>query len=315
MGPSPRNHPSCIHAVPKPSNRMTQPNILCIGAAHWDIIGRSPTPLQIGDDKPGHITRTPGGVALNIAITLARHGLKPALLSAIGTDPEGSALIEACAKLHLITAHIHRTPQPTDRYMAIEAANGLIAAIADARSLEEAGDEILRPLADGRLGTAQKPWPGPAALDGNLTQTLLAQIARSPLFARADLRIAPASPAKADRLAPLLRHPRATLYLNLQEAGALCQTSFATTTSAAQALLDRGANRVLVTNGAHPCADGSPGGILQYQPPTVEVARVTGAGDSFMAAHIAAEYRGHDRAAALHQALQAAAAHVSAPIA
>jgi pseudouridine kinase len=41
------------------------------------------------------------------------------------------------------------------------------------------------------------------------------------------------------------------------------------------------------------------------------VTRVTGAGDTFMAAHIAAELEGSDRAAALERALKAAARYVS----
>ena len=47
----------------------------------------------------------------------------------------------------LLTDHVYRSDDlPTDRYMAVEGANGLIAAIADAHSLEAAGDKILRPL-------------------------------------------------------------------------------------------------------------------------------------------------------------------------
>jgi sugar/nucleoside kinase (ribokinase family) len=44
------------------------------------------------------------------------------------------------------------------------------------------------------------------------------------------------------------------------------------------------------------------------------VARVTGAGDTFMAAHIAAERSGADRPTALAQALRAAATYVSGEI-
>jgi pseudouridine kinase len=43
----------------------------------------------------------------------------------------------------------------------------------------------------------------------------------------------------------------------------------------------------------------------------VKVARVTGAGDTFMAAHIAAEARGADNAQALNAAVEAAATYVS----
>ena len=106
----------------------------------------------------------------------------------------------------MITDHIYRSEDlPTDRYMAIEGANGLIAAIADAHSLEAAGDKILSPLIDGRLGSLLAPFAGLIALDGNLTTQLLAEIAVSPLFAAADLRVAPASPGKAERLLPLLQ--------------------------------------------------------------------------------------------------------------
>ena len=291
-----------------------KPDILCIGSVLWDIIGRTHVPLALGGDVPGRITRLPGGVALNIAITLAKLGLKPALLTAIGRDAAGDDLIAACNRLGLVTQNVYRSDDlPTDVYMAIEANQGLIAAIADAHSLEAAGPKILRPLSDGTLGSKETPWSGMIALDGNLTASLLAEIAISPLFVRADLRLAPASPGKADRLSPLLGHPGATLYANLEEARILSgDTTAATATQAAHALLMRGAGRVLVTDGAKPCAEGRAGQeVMTATPPQVMVHRVTGAGDTFMAAHIVAERRGADRATALNTALRAAADFIS----
>ncbi|MDZ4095329.1 MAG: PfkB family carbohydrate kinase [Paracoccaceae bacterium] len=296
---------------------MTKPaDILCIGSVLWDIIGRSPTAMRPGSDVPGRITRLPGGVAMNIAMTLRRFGITPALLTAVGRDPEGDDLIATCARMGMITDHIYRSDDlPTDRYMAIEGANGLIAAVADAHSLEAAGDKILRPLEDGRLGTAQAPWPGLIALDGNLTEALLATIAASRLFAGADLRVAPASPGKAERLAPLLTHPRATLYVNIEEAGILCRARFTSAPEAAAALLARGAARVLVTDGGRVAADGARGaGVIAGTPPAVLVTRITGAGDTFMAAHVVADRRGADRQTALAAALRAAADYVSGEI-
>ena len=290
------------------------PDILCIGSVLWDIIGRTHVPLATGGDVPGRITRLPGGVALNIAVTLARLGLHPVLLTAIGRDAAGDDLIAACARLGLATDTVYRSDDlPTDVYMAIEAGQGLIAAIADAHSLEAAGAKILRPLGDGTLGSPQAPWSGMIALDGNLTESLLSDIATSPLFAQADLRLAPASPGKADRLAPLLRHSGATLYANLEEARILSGDSAAATApQAAEALLARGAGRVLVTDGGNPCAEGRAGhGVIRATPRQVMVHRVTGAGDTFMAAHIVAERRGADRSAALHAALGAAADYIS----
>ena len=291
-------------------------DILCIGSVLWDIIGRSSAAMRLGSDVPGRITRMPGGVAMNIAMTLSRFGLRPGLLTAIGQDPEGDELLAACQRLGMDCSMVYRSEDlPTDRYMAIEGANGLIAAIADAHSLERAGDKILRPLADGRLGAADAPFAGQIALDGNLTEALLSEIATSPLFAAADLRVAPASPGKAERLIPLLGHPRATLYVNLEEACLISKTAADTAEAAAAALLARGAARVLVTDGGRMAAEGTQGqGILTGPPPQVLVTRVTGAGDTFMAAHIVAERRGADRAGALQAALRAAADYVSGEI-
>jgi sugar/nucleoside kinase (ribokinase family) len=292
---------------------MTQKtDILCIGSVLWDVIGRTASSMRVGSDVPGRITRLPGGVAMNIAMTLRRFGMTPALLTAIGRDAEGEELIAEATRMGMNCDHIYRSDDlPTDVYMAIEGANGLIAAIADAHSLEAAGDKILRPLENGKLGTVAIPYTGTVALDGNLTTELLQVIAASPLFQMADLRVAPASPGKAERLLALLGHPSATLYVNLEEAGLLCHTEFEDSASACTALMDRGAHRVLVTDGGKSASEGTRGDVITQTPPSVMVTRVTGAGDTFMAAHIASEFEGMDRDAALTRALNAAATYVS----
>ncbi len=288
------------------------PDILCIGSVLWDVIGRSASHMRVGSDVPGRITRLPGGVAMNIAMTLRRFGMTPALLTAIGRDAEGDELVAEAARIGLLTDHVYRSEDlPTDIYMAIEGANGLVAAIADAHSLEAAGPKILRPLSDGRLGSAAAPFAGPVALDGNLTPELLQDIARSPLFSRADLRVAPASPGKAERLLALLGHPSATFYVNLEEAGLLCQTEYADSATAAAGLVARGAHRALVTDGGRSASEASRAGTATRTPPAVLVTRVTGAGDTFMAAHIASEAQGMAPDAALDRALRAAATYVS----
>ena len=286
--------------------------ILCIGSVLWDIIGRSGSHMRVGSDVPGRITRLPGGVAMNIAMTLHRYGMKPAVLTAIGRDAEGEELIRAAKVLGVDTQYAYRSEDlPTDRYMAVEGANGLIAAIADAHSLEAAGAKILAPLGDGRLGRVDAPYPGMIALDGNLTEALLAEIAESPLFARADLRVAPASPGKAERLRPLIGHKSATFYVNREEAGLLCHRKFMSARDAAAALHAAGVARALVTDGGNAAAVASAQGVIEAAPPEVLVTRITGAGDTFMAAHISAEAGGAHAQAALEAALQAAADYVS----
>ena len=291
------------------------PEILCIGSVLWDVIGRSPSTMRLGSDVPGRITRLPGGVALNIAMTLRKFDLTPALLTVVGNDAEGNELIAECEAMGLVTEHVYRsTDLSTDIYMAIEGQNGLIAAIADAHSLEQAGAKILTSLTDGTLGSVEAPFSGVIALDGNLTESLLREIVGLEEFRDADLRVAPASPGKAERLVPLLGHKGATLYVNLEEAGLICRESFKTSEEAAEGLLSRGASRVLVTSGGSMTCDGQHDGLISLQPPEVLVTRITGAGDTFMAAHITAELRGLNRTQSLQAALDAAATYVSGDI-
>ena len=287
--------------------------VLCIGAVLWDVIGRSPARMKPGADVPGRIRHIPGGDALNVAAALAARGQAAAVLGAVGRDPEGEALLAALRAAGVGTDWIHRDPRlPTDVYMAIEDPEGLIAAIADAHSLEAAGEAVLAPLRDGRLGSARAPWRGAVVVDGNLTTAQLSAIAGDPALAAADLRVVPASPGKAERLAPLIGPAHVTLYLNRAEAETLAGHPCASAAEAAAAVVARGAARVLVTDGARPAACAARGAeVLTCQPPAVSIARVTGAGDCFLAAHYVAETAGQDRAAALAAAVAAAAAHVA----
>lgn len=285
-----------------------RPEILCIGAMLWDVIGRAPRAMKAGHDVPGRIAHIPGGVALNVAIALARRGMRPAVLSSVGQEPEGDALVAEAERLGVMTSHLIRDPDlPTDCYMAVEDNTGLVAAIADAHSLEAAGDRILMPL-DGALSD----WRGPVVLDGNLTERLLARIAGDPRLAHADLRVVPASPGKAERLMPLIKAGRGCFYLNRLEGEIIAGHPCPDAITAAEAVIARGAQRVIVTDGGERVADAMSGQpTLIATPPAVRIARITGAGDCFLAAHLVAEQGGSDRQEALQAATQAAAAHVA----
>lgn len=292
-----------------------RPQVLCLGAMLWDVIGHSPVALAIGDDVAGHIHQRPGGVALNVAVALAAQGLSPAILSAVARDAPGEALVAAAEHLGVATRWLCRDgPQPTDLYMAIETPQGLMAAIADAHGLEAAGTAILAPLQDGRLGSALAPWTGPLIVDGNMTRDTLARMIQDPCLSRAQLRIVPASPDKARRLRPLLDHPHVIFHINRHEAEALADRPFADARTAADALVAAGAARVIVTDSARPVADAAQAlPTLAAAPPPVTARHVTGAGDAFLAAHLAAELAGADRTQALDDAIRAASRHVTAP--
>lgn len=245
---------------------------------------------------------------MNIAMALKAYGMSPAVLAAIGQDEEGEELIRACARLGVDASHAYRSEDlPTDIYMAVEGGNGVIAAIADAHSLEAAGNKILRPLVDGAL----RGWDGLVALDGNLTVALLDHIAHAPEFTATDLRVAPASPGKAERLSPFLSHKRATIYVNLEEANLLLHRKVSGSAEAATGLIANGLRRAVVTDGPNPASVATADGVVTQTPPEVLVTRATGAGDTFMAAHIAAEAAGASAEHALQSALDAAAIYIS----
>ncbi len=292
---------------------MTEMRVLCIGAMLWDVIGRAAQAMAHGADLPGRIRHIPGGVALNVALAVARQGLAPVMLSAVARDAEGDALTASATAKGVDCRFLARdTGQPTDVYMAIEDPAGLVAAIADAWGLEAAGDAILAPLRDGRLASAAAPWRGIAVVDGNLTPAMLQACLREPGLAQADLRLVPASPGKADRLRPLLAAPRVTAYVNRIEAEILAGRPFADAIAAAEGLVALGAGRVLVTDGMHKAADAARGApTVAAAPPPVAIARVTGAGDTLLAAHLAAEAAGLRRGPALAHAVAAAASHVA----
>ncbi len=286
---------------------------ICIGSVLWDIIGKTDRAMKQGHDVPGRITRIPGGVAYNIAQELVRLGRRPIVLTSLGDDSDGADLLSHCRGLGMQMDHAHVSADlRTDSYMAIEAANGLVAAIADAHSLEQAGDLILQPLFDGRMGSVDRPYRGMVVIDGNLTSDLLARITTWPQFAQADVRIVPASPGKADRLQPFFAMPNAAFYVNRYEAEILCDQKFANAQDAAVGLIDRGAARAIVTDGSAMVCDAVAGQPCVSVPvPAVDhVVRVTGAGDTFLAAHMQAELTGYDRTQALTHAAAAASAYV-----
>ena len=284
-----------------------KPDILCIGAAHWDVIGRSLAAISPGADLPGTISTRPGGVALNVAQAVMQHGMRSGLLSVIGRDSDGEALVAWLVAQGVETQHLHRpNNQSTDRYLAVEGPQGLGVAIADSRALEGHSTALLAPLTDHAL----RDWRGPVLVDSGLAPATLASLARTGLPQARPLHVTSAAPAKADRLRPFLESG-AVFAVNRQEAQALLDVPLTDSGMAARALLDAGARRAIVTDGPGPVTDADHAQTISETPPAVCVQRVTGAGDNFLAAHMAAEWRGLDRRAALAYALEAAARHIT----
>jgi len=288
------------------------PNIHCIGSVLWDTVGRSNYRMRAGHDVPGRIFRVPGGVAMNIAMALRVHRVPVSLLTSLGRDDAGRDLLEEAKRRGIETTLVHISDShPTGQYMAIEGNNGLIAAIADTQSLEAEAKSVIEPMRDGRVGSIDRPYRGLVVCEGNLPLETLEYINCAVEFSEADVRLAAASPAKSKRLKPFFGHPRATFYVNLTEANMLLNAKYKDAKQAAAALVGTGVYRAAVTNGANLAAIVDTDGLHTALPPTVDVMRVTGAGDVFMASHISAGAKGMVGADALNFALNQTAIYIS----
>ena len=272
------------------------PRVICFGAAHWDMLAQ-PRPGARGADAPGTVSRFAGGVALNVARGLAAAGVAVTLVSAVGDDAEGRALVEAIAADGVDPAHvIAYSGAPTGAYVAIERSDGeLLAAVADNRALDAM-------LPDHVALSGLPPadfWFMEANLPPAMIRALAAAPGRPPLIADA------VSEAKAARLREALARLDA-IHCNRGEAEAICATGLNAARAAAEALVIRGARRAVVTNGPLAAADAGPHGVVTLKPECAVIRSATGAGDALTAAHLAARLRGARRGEALAAGLAAA---------
>ncbi|MEO0914017.1 MAG: PfkB family carbohydrate kinase, partial [Pseudomonadota bacterium] len=287
--------------------------ILCIGSALWDIVAQSSRDLKPGFDVPGRIERRMGGVALNIALELAKQGQAVDILSLIGTDASGNALVEAIKAAGIGTAHLTRADVATDTYLAVETPDGeVFAAIADCAALERAGTDVLAPLRNGKIADLSNGYEGIIIADGNLPTATLEALLTLSECRKATFVFAPASPGKAARLAPVIEAYGGRVYVNKTEAEIILDQDVASALEGAEALIARGAVAAIVTDGPRLAAHAARGAATITETPPKTVAKTTtGAGDIFLAAHLSAELRGAEPRAALTAAITASCNHIS----
>ena len=292
--------------------------IICAGSALIDSVGYSKNQINNGDDVSGRIKTRVGGVAFNICRNLALSGFTNVeLLTAIGDDTKGRTIIDLCRKLGIITDNIYIcNDSETDSYLAIEDIHGLKAAIAHIFNVEEFGDRILKPLEIGAVQINSEPSNNLIVLDGNLSISTLSKIAKNKKIMNYDIRVASASSSKASRLKPFLSLPNVTIYCNMTEAENLCDLSFQNTEQASTYLLKKGLGRAIVTNGdKHICDASIYHEPISIVPPKVtNINHITGAGDYFLACHIANEINQLGKETALLKAAESASKYVETEI-
>jgi sugar/nucleoside kinase (ribokinase family) len=293
--------------VPKPPSIKTP--VIVIGGANMDLKCRISGPEILATSNPGGIALTPGGVARNVAETLARLGLPTCLIAAIGKDALGEALMAETGAAGVGLNSVLRGQFATGSYAAVltrrgELLIGVSAMDATQRLTPAVPKKHSPQLRRARLIMA----------DCNLPMATLDWLVRFAAEARVPLALETVSVPKVKRLRSILqkRRPIFALFSNRAEIAAITgantggQRGLA---SAARWLHDRGVQHVALGLGAKgmfvSSADARRPAIVPSR--RRKVVDVTGGGDGAVAGTLFGLLRGFDlaRAAVCGQAAAA----------
>lgn len=252
-----------------------------IGGTVMDLKGRPEQNLQLYTSNPGSLQQTPGGVGRNIAENLVRLGESPFLISAVGSDLTGDALLQHCQSNELTTdGLVQLESEHSAIYLAILDANGdLHTAIADMGIFRQLTPERIELFAE-RLTTASI-----VVLDANLPVATIRWVCQFCHEQQIPLWIEPVSVEKSRKITDFLS---SITYIspNKEELESLTSITIRTNNdieSGIQILLDQGIDYVLVTLGEEGVLLGDASGFHHFPARPAQVSDVTGAGDSFVA--------------------------------
>ena len=287
--------------------------MLCVGGAVVDRSYRLHAPLRSGTSNPAAGRRGFGGVARNVAENLSRLGVPVGLLSRVGDDEGGRALLADLDSLGIDRRGVASVPDgSTAEYVAVLTPDGDLAlGLADMAILD-----ALTPAALARHAglLAAAAW---VFADCNLPAETLAALARRQ-FPGAGYRLAvdAVSVAKAARL-PLRLDGVDLLFLNRDEADASMERrgrAGASPPEAAAALRGAGAGAVVLTLGPEGAWAASAEGAVHVPAVPARAVDVTGAGDALVAAVLQGLAVGElDLSEAVARGCRAAARTVACP--
>jgi sugar/nucleoside kinase (ribokinase family) len=249
------------------------------GAAHVDRRARPAGTFRPRASNPGSMVESVGGAVFNAGLALRMFSAEVSMMSARGGDLE-AGLVEAAVAAAGMTDHsLIWLDRRTATYTAILDDRGdLVAGIADMKIYD---------LLSGRSFTRRHVralMDGAEALifDANLPIAAIDHLLGA--FAGRPVAAIGVSPAKAVRLGEHLAG-LTLLFLSRGEAASLVEASTSTGIALlAELLAEKGAGRVIITDGASDVAILDHGAVtLQAPPPVARLQDVTGAGDTLAA--------------------------------
>lgn len=271
-----------------PDNRP----IVCLGAANLDRKLRSLATLTMGTSNPARQDESYGGVARNIAENLVRLAAPVSLITAIGDDSSGKALLQHAQGIGIDTR---------GTLMLSGVCSGTYTAVLDdhGEMMLALADMALYDALDADFTASRQPQRAAAALtvaDLNLPHDTLALLLSDAVRDAVPLVVVAVSQPKMARL-PQDLHGLRLLILNRGELETRVGTALrsdADFLAACRQVQAQGAQDLIVTLGGtgviHTCAEG----IAHLHAADARIVDVTGAGDAFAAAVCWSLYQGSD---------------------
>ncbi|QRM31278.1 carbohydrate kinase family protein [Microvirga sp. VF16] len=281
--------------------------VVCIGGAAVDRKYHALAPIQPGTSNPVVSERSFGGVARNVAENIARLGVQASLVSIVGDDDNGRALLDDLKHSGIDTRCV--TISDTDataEYVAVLQPDGELAVgLANMAIFDRTTPALLR-RAEPELGSA---W---VFADCNLPSETLHELAGLARQQALMLAVDAVSTPKVMRL-PQDLGGVGVFFLNLDEARAYLDRHEVSPETAVKALLDRGVEQVVLTLGDQGLVAADSSGIVKINAVKVEIVDATGAGDALIATILVAMLKDAPLAKAARLGTIAAALTVESP--
>lgn len=256
--------------------------VVCLGAANLDRKLRSHATIRMGTSNPARQDESFGGVARNIAENLARLGLPVALITAIGDDWSGRALLQHAEAAGIDTrGTLHLAGCCSGTYTAVLDDHGeMLVALADMALYDQLTPEFMRSRAPQRASGAL------TVADMNLPRATLSALLQDAARDAVPLVIVAVSQPKMAHLPDDL-HGLRLLILNQGELETRMGRPLAGDddfSAACRTLKNQGARDIIITRGGTGVIYSTPSGVAHLDAPPAQVRDVTGAGDAFAAA-------------------------------
>jgi len=264
--------------------------ILCIGAANLDRKLRTLGALALGTSNPARQDESFGGVARNIAENLCRLGAPSALITAVGSDASGRALLSHADELGIDTRGALRVDGgASGTYTAVLDQDGeMRVALADMAINDALTPAFFASRDQQRAGAAL------IVADLNLPHDAVAALLADANRDGVPMVVVAVSEPKIERLPQDLRGLR-LLILNEGELAARVGRILNNNADIARAcdqLRKDGVRDIIVTRGSAGVSFTIPDGMMTLGAPLTRIVDVTGAGDAFAAAVAWSLYQG-----------------------